>query len=61
MLEINGDDVSQMTLSEIPRVLAVAKRPVSMKFERVALSLTFTDTARDPRKVRIGCFTQYLD
>ena len=51
MLQINGEDVSQMALAEIPRVLTTAKRPVCIKFERAVLRLTFADTVRDPRKV----------
>lgn len=49
--EINSDDVSQMPLSDIPRVLGAAKRPVCMKLERAVMALTFADTVRDPRKV----------
>lgn len=51
MLEINKEDVSQLALKEIPRILAGAKRPVTMKFERAIMNLTFADTVRDPRKV----------
>ena len=51
LLEINGDDVSQLSLTDIPKVLGAAKRPVCMKFERAVMNLTFADTVRDPRKV----------
>lgn len=53
LLEVNGEDVSQLPLSEIPRVLGAAKRPVTLKFERAAMSLSYVDIVRDPRKVRL--------
>jgi hypothetical protein len=51
MLEINGGDVSQLALKDIPRILGAAKRPVAIKFERAVMNLTFADTVRDPRKL----------
>jgi hypothetical protein len=58
LLEINGEDVSQTALADIPRVLERTKRPMTIKFERVIMSLHFEDVVRDPRK--LPWFMQFL-
>jgi hypothetical protein len=58
LLEINGEDVSQSALADIPRVLERTKRPMTIKFERVIMSLEFEDVVRDPRK--LPWFMQFL-
>jgi hypothetical protein len=57
-LEINGEDVSNITLSELPKVIERAKRPVTIKFERGNMEMEFADVARDPRK--LPWFMQYI-
>ncbi len=51
LLEINKEDVSQLPLADIPKVLERAKRPICIKFERVIAVPNFADVARDSRKV----------
>jgi hypothetical protein len=58
VLEINGEDVSNLSLSELPKVIERAKRPVTIKFERGNMEMELADVARDPRK--LPWFMQYL-
>ena len=58
LVEVNKEDVSQMPLEDIPRVLERAKRPITIKFERRITTLNFSDVARDPRK--LPWFMQFL-
>jgi hypothetical protein len=51
VLAINDDDVSDLPLSELPKVIERAKRPITMKLERGNMELAFSDVVRDPRKV----------
>jgi len=51
VLEINGEDVSRISLNEMPKKIEKAKRPIVVKFERVGMDLSFADVASDPRKV----------
>jgi hypothetical protein len=58
VLEINAEDVSNLSLSELPKVIERAKRPVTIKFERGTMEMELADVARDPRK--LPWFMQYL-
>lgn len=51
LLEVNKEDVSQMSLKEIPRRIEQATRPITIKLERIVMELDFLDVVRDPRKV----------
>lgn len=58
VLEINGEDVSSIALSDLPKVIEKAKRPVTIKFERGNLEFDFVDVVLDPRK--LPWFMQYI-
>ena len=58
VLEINNEDVSDLSLLDIPKVIERAKRPVTIKFERGNMELEFVDVVRDPRK--LPWFMQYI-
>ena len=51
LLEVNNEDVSQMSLRDIPRRIEQATRPITIKLERIVMELDFLDVLRDPRKV----------
>lgn len=57
-MEINGEDVSNIALAELPKVIERAKRPVTIKFERGSMEMEFADVARDPRK--LPWFMRYI-
>lgn len=50
--------MSNIALSELPKVIEKAKRPVTIKFERGNLEFDFADVVRDPRK--LPWFMQYI-
>jgi GTP cyclohydrolase I len=52
LLEVNGEDVSRMSLREIPTRIEQAARPLTLKLERVVVQVQFLEVLRDPRKVR---------
>eukprot|EP01041_Mallomonas_annulata_P005499 gene5499-11072_t len=58
ILEINGEDVSRISLNELPKRIEKAKRPIVIKFENVSMDITFADVVSDPRKM--PWFMQYL-
>lgn len=58
ILEINNEDVSRVSLSELPKRIEKAKRPIAIKFERVCMDLTFAEVVCDPRKM--PWYMQYL-
>ena len=51
LLEVNQEDVSQMSLRDIPRRIEQAARPITIKLERIVMELDFLDVLKDPRKV----------
>ena len=56
MLEVNQEDVSTMSLRDIPKRIEQATRPITIKLERIVMEIDFLDVVRDPRKVSwMGC------
>jgi hypothetical protein len=51
LLEVNQEDVSKMSLRDIPRRIEQAARPITIKLERIVMEIDFLDVLRDPRKV----------
>jgi hypothetical protein len=49
--QINGEDVSELNLEAIPKIIEKSKRPITIKFERYQSDITFHDVVCDPRKV----------
>jgi hypothetical protein len=52
LLAVNQEDVSTMSLRDIPGRIEQASRPVTLKLERIVMEVDFVDVVRDPRKVR---------
>lgn len=58
VLEINGEDVTELNLDTIPRIIEKAKRPMTVKFERLTTELSLLEVVCDPRKM--PWFMHYL-
>ncbi len=56
VMYINGESVSELSLEDIPKVIERAKRPLTIKFERCKVDISFLDVVCDQRKVNYILF-----